>query len=225
VQILLIEDDAETAGYITAGFAVHGIAVEHAADGPSGLARALAGGFQVIILDRLLPGRDGLSVLKELRAAGSMTPVLCLTAVDGLNDRVEGLEAGGDDYLAKPFFLTELLARIRALARRAPAAQVPIRLCGADIEMDLVRRTVSRAGQQITLLPQEFKLLEYLLRNAGNVVTRRMLLENVWGIHFDPRTSVVESHISRLRAKLGAGTGGEYIRTIRGSGYCFIARS
>lgn len=225
MQVLLIEDDAETAGYITAGLAAHGIEVEHAADGLAGLARARNGHFQAIILDRLLPGLDGLSLLRQLRAAGNPIPVLCLTAVDGLDDRIEGLDAGGDDYLAKPFFLTELLARLKALVRRSEGAQASTRLSAADIELDLIRRRVRRGGREIALLPQEFKLLEYLLRNAGSIVTRRMLLEHVWGIHFDPQTSVVESHVSRLRAKLGADSSTEYIRTIRGSGYVFVAHS
>jgi two-component system, OmpR family, response regulator len=156
------------------------------------------------------------------------TPVLYLTAMDGLNDRVEGLEAGSDDYLIKPFFLVELLARLKALVRRAEDTQAQTRLRAADIELDLLHRRVIRGGSEILLLPQEYKLLEYLLRNAGSIVTRSMLLEQVWGIHFDPQTSVVESHISRLRSKLAhsaaSGAATEYIRTIRGSGYMFLAR-
>ncbi|HTW75736.1 MAG TPA: response regulator transcription factor [Steroidobacteraceae bacterium] len=225
MKVLLVEDDAETASYITAGLRGHGLSVEHAGDGQLGLARALAGEHAVIILDRLLPGCDGLSLLKALRARGLKTPVLYLTAMDGLDDRVEGLEAGGDDYLVKPFFLVELLARLKALARRAAAAPVQTRLCAADIELDLLERRVRRQGREIALLPQEFKLLEYLLRNAGSVVTRSMLLEHVWDIHFDPQTSVVESHMSRLRAKLSGASTTEYIRTIRGSGYLFVVRS
>lgn len=223
MRALLIEDDPETADYIAEGLSAQGIDVEVARDGESGLRLALTQDPQVIILDRLLPGRDGLTILKELRRAGKTTPVLCLTAMDGLDDRVAGLEAGGDDYLVKPFFLPELVARIRALARRA-ASPVETRLQGADIELDLIKRAVTRAGREIALLPQEFKLLEYLVRNAGSVVTRKMLLEHVWDIHFDPQTSVVESHMSRLRAKLSAGVGTEYIRTIRGSGYVFLVR-
>jgi two-component system, OmpR family, response regulator len=224
MKVLLIEDDRETAAFIAEGLSAQGIDVEHATDGVSGLSCALRGDYHVIILDRLLPGRDGLSVLKDIRRAGTNTPVLYLTAMDGLDDRVEGLEAGGDDYLVKPFFLAELLARIRALARRATAAPVQTRLRAADIELDLIKRTVTRGNCEIALLPQEFKLLEYLLRNAGSVVTRAMLLEQVWDIHFDPQTSVVESHMSRLRSKLSRGAGTEYIRTIRGSGYLFVAR-
>ncbi|MGH8150057.1 MAG: winged helix-turn-helix domain-containing protein [Steroidobacteraceae bacterium] len=223
MKVLLIEDDSETADYIADGLGTQGIDVETACDGTAGLSSALAGSHQVIVLDRLLPGLDGLEVLKELRRAGKATPVLCLTAMDGLDDRIAGLEAGGDDYLVKPFFLAELIARIRALARRA-GAPVETRLRAADIDLDLIKRTVRRGDQQIALLPQEFRLLAYLLRNAGSVVTRRMLLEHVWDIHFDPQTSVVESHMSRLRAKLSAGAATEYIRTIRGSGYLFVAR-
>lgn len=223
MKALLIEDDPETAEYIAQGLRAQSIDVQLAADGETGLALALRGEHHVIILDRLLPGRDGLAVLKDLRRRGNLTPVLCLTAMDGLDDRIAGLEAGGDDYLVKPFFLAELVARIRALARRA-AAPVETQLKAADVELDLIKRSVSRGGSEIALLPQEFKLLEYLVRNAGSVVTRKMLLEHVWDIHFDPQTSVVESHMSRLRAKLSAGVGTEYIRTIRGSGYVFLVR-
>ncbi len=223
MRVLLVEDDLETAAYIADGLGAQGVEIDHAPDGASGFSRAVSGGYDAIILDRLLPGRDGLSCLKDLRRAGATTPVLYLTALDGLNDRVEGLDAGADDYLVKPFFLLELLARLRALVRRAEAAQPQTRLRAADIELDLIDRKVTRGGREVALLPQEFKLLEYLVRNAGNIVTRRMLLERVWNIHFDPRTSVVESHMSRLRSKLGQAGKTEYIRTVRGSGYVFIA--
>lgn len=224
MRVLLVEDDRETASYIAEGLRPHGVAVEHVEDGRAGLARAQGADYEAIILDRLLPGLDGLSLLEKLRSTGVQTPVLYLTAMDGLDDRVEGLEAGGDDYLVKPFFLVELLARLKALARRSATAPVQTRLRVADIELDLLERTVKRAGKEIALLPQEFKLLEYLMRNAGSVVTRSMLLEHVWDIHFDPQTSVVESHMSRLRAKLSGGSTSEYIRTIRGSGYLFFAK-
>lgn len=224
MRVLLVEDDRETASYIAEGLRPHGVAVEHVEDGALGLARAQGGDYEAIILDRLLPALDGLSLLKRLRSTGVQTPVLYLTAMDGLDDRVEGLEAGGDDYLVKPFFLIELLARLKALARRAAAAPVQTRLRVADIELNLLERTVKRAGNEIVLLPQEFRLLEYLMRNAGSIVTRSMLLEHVWDIHFDPRTSVVESHMSRLRAKLCPGGQTEYIRTVRGSGYLFVVR-
>ncbi len=222
MNVLVIEDDLETAAHIVEGLGAQGIAAEHVPDGRSGLSRALRGGFDVIILDRLLPGLDGLALLGDLRRAGSRTPVLYVTAMDGLDDRVEGLEAGGDDYLVKPFFMVELLARVKALSRRAVAAEAEVRLRAGEIELDLIKRRVTRAGREIALLPQEFKVLEYLVRNAGSVVTRSMLLEHVWEIHFDPQTSVVESHISRLRAKLSEGVATEYIRTIRGSGYVFL---
>lgn len=224
LKVLLVEDDLETASYIAQGLSAQDILVEHVADGSVGIQRARSLEHQVIILDRRLPGLDGLSLLRALRGAGVRVPVLYLTAMDGINDRVEGLEAGGDDYLIKPFFLVELLARVKALARRAGDAQAPTRLRAADIELDLIHRKVTRGGTEVALLPQEYKLLEYLLRNAGSVVTRSMLLEQVWGIHFDPQTSVVESHISRLRSKLSQGAATEYIRTIRGSGYMFIVR-
>lgn len=224
MKVLLVEDDLETASYIAQGLRAQDIAVEHVADGNAGLKRALATEHQLIVLDRRLPGRDGLSLLQALRRAGISTPVLYLTAMDGINDRVEGLEAGADDYLIKPFFLVELLARVKALARRSSEVQAQTRLRAADIELDLIQRKVTRGGSEIELLPQEYKLLEYLLRNAGSVVTRSMLLEQVWGLHFDPQTSVVESHISRLRAKLSQAAGTEYIRTIRGSGYMFVVR-
>ncbi len=223
MKVLLVEDDLEMAAYIADGLRAQGVEIDHAPDGVSGFARAVSGAYHVIILDRLLPERDGLSCLKDLRRAGTTTPVLYLTALDGLNDRVEGLEAGADDYLAKPFFLLELLARLRALVRRSEAVQSQTRLRAADIELDLIDRKVIRGGCEIALMPQEFRLLECLVRNAGNVVTRGMLLERVWNIHFDPRTSVVESHMSRLRSKLGQGVKTEYIRTVRGSGYVFIA--
>jgi two-component system, OmpR family, response regulator len=225
MRVLLVEDDRETASYIAEGLRLHGVIVEHVSDGATGLARAMVPRYEAIILDRLLPGLDGLSLLKRLRRAGVQTPVLYLTAMDGLDDRVAGLEAGGDDYLVKPFFLVELFARLKALARRSTAPAVQTRVRAADIELDLIGRTAKRAGSELALRPQEFRLLEYLMRNAGSVVTRSMLLEHVWDIHFDPQTSVVESHMSRLRAKLCAGCQTEYIRTVRGSGYLFVVRA
>jgi two-component system OmpR family response regulator len=172
------------------------------------------------VVDRMLPGLDGLGIVKTIRSAGVKTPVLFLTALGGIGDRVAGLEAGGDDYLVKPFAFAELLARVNALARRPPPAQVRTALRLADLELDLVKRSVSRAGKRIDLQPQEFKLLEYLMRHAGRVVTRTMLLENVWEFHFDPQTTVVETHISRLRAKIDQGFDPPLIHTVRGSGYC-----
>lgn len=171
-------------------------------------------------MDRMIPGLDGLGVLKALRAAGVRTPALFLTAVDGVDDRVEGLEAGADDYLVKPFALSELMARINALARRPPVTEAPLtRLTVGDLEMDLLKRTVTRGGVGVELQPQEFKILEHLMRHAGEVVTRTMLLENVWSFHFDPHTNIVESHISRLRAKIDRDRDRELIHTVRGAGY------
>jgi two-component system OmpR family response regulator len=220
MKILLIEDDPDTAGYVANGLRENSHMVEHAANGRDGLFLASGGDHDMMVIDRMLPGLDGLSIVKTIRVAGMKAPVLMLTNLGGINDRVEGLEAGADDYLVKPFAFAELLARINALARRPPMApQVPVLKVG-DLELDRLKRTVTRGGRQIELQPQEFKLLEYLMRNAGQLVTRTMLLENVWDFHFDPRTSVVETHISRLRAKVDRGFAVELIHTLRGSGYC-----
>jgi len=172
-----------------------------------------------LIVDRMVPGIDGLSVVKALRISGVNTPALFLTAMGGVEDRVEGLEAGGDDYLVKPFAMTELLARVAALGRRPLIAETSTVLVVADLAMDLIKRTVTRGGKRIELQAQEFKLLEYLMRHEGQIVTRTMLLENVWSFHFDPQTNVIESHMSRLRAKVDRGFGAELIHTIRGAGY------
>jgi two-component system OmpR family response regulator len=224
MNILLVEDDVELARSVGDHFREHGFAVQHCADGESGLASACAGDHQVIILDRMLPRLDGLSLVRKLRERRVLTPVIYLTTMSGIDDRVQGLEAGGDDYLVKPFAFAELLARVRVLSRRPATANEPaIRLALGSIELDLLKRSVQRAGRDIELLPQEFRLLEYLMRNPDRVLTRRMLLENVWGIHFDPQTSVVESHISRLRAKVNHGFEFDVIQTIRGTGYKFLA--
>jgi two-component system OmpR family response regulator len=223
MKILVIEDDPETAAYVANGLKEHGHTVDHAPDGRDGLFLAAGAAYDVIIVDRMLPGLDGLAIVKTIRGAGIKTPALFLTTLGGIDDRVEGLEAGGDDYLVKPFAFAELLARVNALARRPPMALVETTLRVADLEMDLVKRTVARGGRRIDLQPQEFKLLEYLMRHAGRVVTRTMLLENVWEFHFDPQTSVVETHISRLRGKIDRGYGAELIHTVRGSGYCLRA--
>lgn len=223
MNILLIEDDLEMAQSLIGGFREQGYAVDHVADGLAGLELARGQTHQVIVLDRMLPLLDGLSLVKHLRAGNVMTPVIYLTTMSGIDDRVHGLEAGGDDYLVKPFAFVELLARVRVLARRPAAHEVMTSLRAGDLEMDLLQRTLTRAGRQIDLLPQEFRLLEYLMRNANRVVTRAMLLENVWDIHFDPQTSVVESHISRLRAKLNHGAEVDPIQTIRGTGYKLLA--
>ncbi len=220
MKILLIEDDPDTAGYVANGLRENSHLVEHAANGRDGLFLASGGGHDMMVIDRMLPGVDGLAIVKTIRVAGLKVPVLMLTNLGGINDRVEGLEAGADDYLVKPFAFAELLARINALARRPPIAPAVPVLKVADLELDRLQRTVTRGGRLIELQPQEFKLLEYLMRNAGQLVTRTMLLENVWDFHFDPRTSVVETHISRLRAKVDREFGVELIHTLRGSGYC-----
>ena len=222
MKILLIEDDRETAGHIVHALESQGHNVEQVHDGIEGLAQARAGEHSALIVDRMLPGLDGLSLVRQLRAAGRQTPVLFLTTMSGLDDRVEGLEGGGDDYLVKPFAFSELLARVNAITRRHGESE-PTRLRAADLEMDLIRRTASRGGKSIDLQPQEFRLLEYLLRNAGRVVTRAMLLENVWDLHFDPRTNIVETHLSRLRSKIDRGFGAELIHTVRGAGYILRA--
>jgi len=220
MKILLIEDDPDTAGYVANGLRENSHLVEHAANGRDGLFLASGGGHDMMVIDRMLPGVDGLAIVKTIRVAGLKVPVLMLTNLGGINDRVEGLEAGADDYLVKPFAFAELLARINALARRPPIAPAIPVLKVADLELDRLKRTVTRGGKLIELQPQEFKLLEYLMRNAEQLVTRTMLLENVWDFHFDPRTSVVETHISRLRAKVDRDFGVELIHTLRGSGYC-----
>jgi two-component system OmpR family response regulator len=189
------------------------------ADGRDAVAKAIGEDYDVIILDRMLPGLDGLAIIKTIRSAGRRVPVLFLTALGGVDDRVEGLDAGGDDYLIKPFAFSELLARVNALARRPHIKGEETRLKVGDLEIDLVSRKVTRGGVAIDLQPREFRLLEVLMRNRGRVVTRTMLLERVWSFHFDPKTSVVETHISRLRAKIDKPYGKELIHTIRGSGY------
>jgi two-component system, OmpR family, response regulator len=222
-KVLVIEDDDGTADEIVAELEHRGFEVERAATGDDGLARSRRGGLDVMIVDRMLPGLDGLGIVKTLRGAGVRTPILLLTTMGGVHDRVEGLEAGGDDYLIKPFAFAELLARVNALARRPPMAEVATMLRVADLEMDLLKRTVTRQGRRIELQPQEFKLLEYLLRHAGRIVTRTMLLENVWDFHFDPTTNVVETHVSRLRGKIDRGFAVELLHTVRGAGYCLRA--
>lgn len=219
MRVLVVEDDAETAEFIKQALGSRGHIVEHAATGREGLQIATSMIHDVAIIDRMLPGLDGLSLVKQLRADGNPVPVLFLTNLGGIDDRVEGLESGGDDYLVKPFAVSELLARVGALVRRLPTAQTHLK--AGDLEMDLLTRIVTRSGQKIELQPREFKLLECLMRNAGRVVTRTMLLETVWNFHFDPKTNIVETHISRLRAKLGADQ--DLIQTVRGSGYAIRA--
>ena len=218
MKVLLIEDDVKTTAYVKRGLEEHGHVVDSAPNGRDGLFLAAGEVYDVMIFDRMLPGLDGLGMVKTVRAAGVTTPVLFLTTMGGIEDRVEGLEVG-DDYLVKPFAFAELLARINALARRPPIAQVPTVLRVADLEMDLIGRKVRRAGREIDLQAREFRLLEYLMRNAGHIVTRTMLLEKVWDHHFDPQTNVIDVHISRLRSKIDKGFERPLLHTIRGAGY------
>jgi two-component system, OmpR family, response regulator len=222
LHILLIEDDHEAAAYLVKGLTESGHRVDLAAEGRQGLDRARKGGFDAMIVDRMLPGLDGLSIIAALRAANDQTPVLVLSALGDVEDRVKGLNAGCDDYLPKPFAFTELLARLEALSRRGgPAAETKLRV--ADLEMDLIARSVVRAGRAIELLPREFRLLEYLMRNAGNIVTRTMLLEKVWDHHFDPQTNVIDVHVSRLRQKIDRSFDKPLLHTVRGVGYILRA--
>jgi two-component system OmpR family response regulator len=223
MKILLIEDDRETADYIMGGLIEAGLRPTLATDGHGGLGLTIADHWDLLIVDRMLPELDGLSVVERVRKRGSEVPILFLTTLGGIDDRVQGLNAGADDYLVKPFAFPELLARIAALGRRARPAALETRLRVADLEMDLLSRTVMRNGRPIELLPREFRLLEYLMKNAEHVVTRAMLLENVWEVHFDPNTSVVETHVSRLRSKIDRGNAFELIHTVRGVGYCLRA--
>jgi len=223
MKILLIEDDGEMAEGVTYALRSHGHEVETSANGRDGVALARTHNYAALIVDRMLPELDGLSLVRELRAEGVRTPILFLTTMSGIDDRVEGLEGGADDYLTKPFATPELLARVNAITRRAESQGETTTLKAGGLEMDLIRRTVTRQGRPVMLQAQEFKLLEYLLRNAERVVTRAMLLEHVWDLHFDPRTNIVETHMSRLRTKLDCGLGGEVIRTIRGTGYILRA--
>lgn len=217
MKLLLIEDDRETATFVARALEDRGYEVETVFDGSSGLDRALASEHDALIVDRMLPAIDGLSLVRRLRAQGKRVPILILTTMSGLNDRVDGLEGGADDYLVKPFAAEELVARVNAIVRRTVGETT--RLSIFDLELDLLRRTVFRGGRVIDLQPQEFRLLEYLVRNAGRVVTRTMLLENVWDLQFDPRTNIVETHVSRLRGKVDRGFSVELIHTVRGEGY------
>ena len=220
MKVLLVEDDEATTDYLTGALKQHGHVVDRAANGRDGLFLATDGSYDVMIVDRMLPGMDGLALVRTVRGAGVRTPVLFLTTLGGIDDRVEGLEAGGDDYLVKPFAFAELHARVQALARRPPMTAVETAFRIADLEVDIVRRSVARGGRRLELTPVEFRLLEYLMRHAGQVVTRTMLLEQVWDFHFDPRTNIVETHVSRLRSKVDRDFGIELIHTVRGAGYC-----
>lgn len=223
MRILLIEDDTEAAAYMAKGLKEAGHVVDHAATGTDGLFMATSERWDAMIVDRMLPGLDGLAIIQALRAAGNSTPVLVLSALGKVDDRVRGLKAGGDDYLVKPYAFAELLARIEALSRRVSTAQPETRLKVEDLEMDLLARTVVRGGRDIDLQPREFRLLEYLMRHAGQVVTRTMLLENVWEYHFDPQTNLIDVHISRLRQKVDKDFDVPLIQTVRGAGYSLRA--
>lgn len=219
MRILVIEDDRTTGPYVADGLREEGHVVDLVADGAEGLIRAAAGSYEVLVVDRMVPGLDGLSVVRTLRGAKNPVPILLLTSLDGVEDRIEGLNAGADDYLVKPFAFGELSARIAALGRRPPPADEPTVLRAHDLEMNLLTRKVTRAGKPVDLLPREFALLEHLLRRKGRVQTRTMLLEAVWDIHFDPQTNVVETHISRLRAKVDKPFDRDLVETVRGAGY------
>ena len=221
MRILIVEDERETASYIARGLSEAGYTAEIAHDGKAGLVMAVGEDFDLAIVDRMLPELDGLTLVETLRGAGKSTPVLFLSALGEVSERVKGLRRGGDDYLAKPFAFSELLARVEVLLRRPAQADAPETLLRVgDLEMDLLARQVRRGGQAIELQPREFKLLECLMRHAGQVVTRTMLLEQVWDYHFDPQTNVIDVHVSRLRRKLDKGAATPLLHTVRGSGYC-----
>ncbi len=219
MRLLIIEDDRDAAEYIVRAFREVGHVAEHATDGEEGLALAQSGDYDVLIVDRMLPRRDGLSVIGALREAGQATPVLILSALGQVDDRVKGLRAGGDDYLPKPYSFSELLARVEALARRRGGRGDETIYRVGDLELDRLSHRVSRGKEEIVLQPREFRLLEYLMKHAGQVVTRTMLLENVWDYHFDPQTNVIDVHISRLRSKIDKGYAQPLLHTVRGAGY------
>jgi two-component system OmpR family response regulator len=218
-RVLVVEDDASTADYIGKGLREEGFTVEHVSDGRDALYLASSAGFDAIIMDRMIPGLDGLSVIKALRAAAVPTPILILSAMGHIDERVKGLRAGGDDYLTKPFGFSELHARMENLIRRRADKAVETELRCGDLVMDLLSRKVIRGGKPIDLLPQEFKLLEFLLRNQDRVLTRVMLLERVWDYRFDPHTSIIDTHVSRLRKSLETGFDKPLLHTVRGAGY------
>ncbi|MEX2451372.1 MAG: response regulator transcription factor [Rhodospirillales bacterium] len=219
MRVLVIEDDQEAAGYMAKGLREHGYVVDHAATGPDGLAMATGEPYDILIVDRMLPGMDGLVIVEALRKSGNHSPVLFLSALAQVDDRVKGLQAGGDDYLTKPYAFSELLARIEALLRRGKGVSEKTVFKVGDLELDLLTRSVTRAGRKIDLQPREFKLLEFLMRHSGQVVTRTMLLEGVWDYHFDPKTNVIDVHISRLRQKIDKDFDASLLHTVRGAGY------
>ena len=220
MRVLLVEDDPDVAAYLARGLSEQGHTVDHAADGKNGLFLATTETYDVMVVDRMLPELDGLAIVKSVRANGNTVPILILSTLGEVDDRVEGLHAGADDYLTKPFAFSELLARLDALLRRSRAtAANETALVAGDLELDLLAHTARRAGQVIKLQPREYRLLEYLMRHAGQVVTRTMLLEHVWDYHFDPQTNVIDVHISRLRSKIDKGFAQPLLHTVRGAGY------
>jgi two-component system OmpR family response regulator len=219
MRVLVVEDDGKAAGYLANALRESGHNAELASDGPTGYELARAGDYDVLIVDRMLPGRDGLSLIDGLRQEGVRTPVLILSALGGVDDRVKGLRAGGDDYLAKPYAFSELLARVEALARRSAPEKAETKYVVGDLVLDRLSHQVTRAGVPISLQPREYRLLEYLIMNVGQVVTRTMLLEHVWDYHFDPQTNVIDVHISRLRAKIDKNFDRPLLHTVRGAGY------
>ena len=223
MRILVIEDDSDAANWLVKGLKESGHVVDLAGDGELGYAMAQEGLHDVLIVDRMLPKLDGLTVISQLRASGNKTPVLILSALSDVDERVKGLRSGGDDYLAKPYAFAELLARVEGLGSRNHIDPKDTKLKAMDLEVDLLTRAVSRHGKAIQLQPREFKLLEYLVRNAGHIVTRTMLLENVWDYHFDPQTNVIDVHVSRLRAKIDKGFEEQLLQTVRGAGYMIRA--
>ncbi len=224
MHILTIEDDKSTASYVVKGLSENGHIADHASDGETGLEMALSEPYDVLIVDRMLPGLDGLSLVKQLRALDVTTPVLFLSALGEVDQRVEGFQAGGDDYLIKPYAMSELLARVGSLARRHAPEQAANRLEVADLTLDVLSREVTRGGERILLQPREYKLLEYLMRHSGQVVTRTMLLEHVWDYHFDPQTNVIDVQVSRLRAKIDKEFSRPLLHTVRGAGYMLCER-
>ncbi|WP_330166393.1 response regulator transcription factor [Rhizobium sp. C4] len=219
MKILIVEDDLEAAAYLSKAFRETGIVADHASDGESGLFMASENAYDVLVVDRMLPRRDGISLITELRTRGKDTPVLILSALGQVDDRVEGLRAGGDDYLPKPYAFSELLARVEVLGRRKGAPDKDMVYRVGDLELDRLAHEVRRGGKEILLQPREFRLLEYLMKNAGQVVTRTMLLEHVWDYHFDPQTNVIDVHVSRLRSKIERDTERPLLKTVRGAGY------
>lgn len=219
MELLLVEDDLEAANLLAGALTDAGHVVQHVVSGEDGLARAVAVPFDALIVDRMLPGTDGITVIQELRARGIGVPVLILSALGQVDDRITGLRAGGDDYLVKPYHMSELLARLEALVRRAQEGTANTRLQVGDLELDLLKREVRRGEKRVDLTPREFRLLEFLMRYAGQVVTRKMLLEHVWGYNFDPQTNVIDVHMSRLRQAIGDDRSAPLLHTVRGAGY------